>query len=513
MMKLFSMRWSIVLLAVAAVTFWSSAGMAQTEWEKYPGNPVLDVGPSGSWDDSFVTFPFVLGETDGTYKMYYRGGGSGSSTKRIGVAHSSDGINWTKDSSNPIVEPGPPGSWDEAHTTTSFVLKEVEANYKMWYAAWGPGADHSRIGYATSPDGINWTKYPDNPVFSPDPDGWDYDAVFAPSVLKEDGGFYAMWYAGGPDSGHKLGLAISPDGINWDRHPANPILDVGAAETWDDRNVESPSVLKESDGSLKMWYHAKGSSDKIGYAISIDDCWDMDGDIYLDEACGGLDCDDSTLVINPSAVEICDEVDWDCSGDPFDRDIDGDGHSDDDPGCMGDDCDDLDPDIYLGAPELCDGKDNDCDGVIEADGDVDGWMDCEGDCDDTDPEINPGAVEICSDGIDNDCDGFVDGDDTDCAPFILELDASYSTSAPGMLDLDFRIAAAERCVWMTVAIKLFPSVQIIPLWMDFLPVTHPAVDMELSVPFTEMGWVVIYSGLYYGGAKQIQDMEWVYAGK
>lgn len=32
--------------------------------------------------------------------------------------------------------------------------------YNMWY--WN---DNASIGYATSPDGVNWTKYSGNPVF------------------------------------------------------------------------------------------------------------------------------------------------------------------------------------------------------------------------------------------------------------------------------------------------------------------------------------------------------------
>ena len=239
---------------------------------------------------------------------------------------------------------------------------------------------------------------------------------------------------------------------------------------------------------------------------------DDDGDGWA--SCDGhFDCDDTNPSIHPSGQELCDEIDWDCSGDPYDRDFDDDGHIDGDLPCMGEDCDDLDPYTYPGAPELCDGKDNNCDGMMEADGDADGWMDCEGDCDDTDPEINPGAPETCDNGIDDDCDGLVDDDDADCSPFIIEVDASYSTTVPGMLDLDFRVGVAHRCVWVNVAITLFPSVQLIPLWMDILPVTFPAVDMELSVPFPDIGWVIIYSGLYYQGSNQAYDMEWVYTGK
>jgi hypothetical protein len=42
-------------------------------------------------------------------------------------------------------------------------------------------------------------------------------------------------------------------------------------------------------------------------------CWDRDDDGYLDEACGGDDCDDSNPDIYPGAPEVClDGVDQDC---------------------------------------------------------------------------------------------------------------------------------------------------------------------------------------------------------
>jgi len=45
--------------------------LAQTVWEKYADNPVLEVGPSGSWDDKVVAAPCVI-LVDGIYKMWYQ---------------------------------------------------------------------------------------------------------------------------------------------------------------------------------------------------------------------------------------------------------------------------------------------------------------------------------------------------------------------------------------------------------------------------------------------------------
>jgi len=177
-----------IVLIVVIILFTGSINLsAQTTWTKYMGNPVLNLGPAGSWDDNSVILPSVIFDSN-EYKMWYHGD-DGSAT-RIGYATSPDKITWTKSGSNPVMDLGPAGSWDDSSILEPTVLFD-SFMYHMWYQ----GFDGSirRIGYATSPDGVVWTKSSSNPVLDLGVAGsWDDLELRQPFVIL-DGGLFRMW--------------------------------------------------------------------------------------------------------------------------------------------------------------------------------------------------------------------------------------------------------------------------------------------------------------------------------
>jgi hypothetical protein len=105
-----------------------------------------------------------------------------------------------------------PGDWDGNAVRKASVLHE-EGGYKMWYDGVN-FFDQTQIGLATSDDGTSWMKYSDNPVLLGGPEAWDSSGEHAPFVMK-DSGLYKMWYEGNNGTVRQLGYATSPDGINW----------------------------------------------------------------------------------------------------------------------------------------------------------------------------------------------------------------------------------------------------------------------------------------------------------
>ena len=211
------------------------------------------------------------------------------------------------------------------------------------------------------------------------------------------------------------------------------------------------------DTSTGNTYYADDDGDGFGDSDNSTMACSQPSGYLLDSA----DCDDSDSAINPTATEVCDEVDNDCdgdiddddptldksTGDTFYRDIDEDGFGgtsstvtacDPPSGFVdnSDDCDDYDDAISPDGTEVCDGSDDeDCDGTVDEDGasdvvtwyidsdsdgygdnttsDVDcdqpsGYVDNDDDCDDAESSINPDADEECDGSTDEDCDGSVD---------------------------------------------------------------------------------------------------------
>jgi predicted GH43/DUF377 family glycosyl hydrolase len=230
-------------------------------WARYPNNPIMTPIP-GSWEKEGLYEPVVL--YDGvSFRMWYSANSS-IDTASTGYAVSSDGINWTRYPGNPIMRPGPAGSWDAAEADVASILLEG-TTYKMWYIG-SSGNFNYRIGYATSSDGLQWTKYANNPVLDVGPSGtWDESIVFTPDV-HFDGLTYEMWYHGFNRSDSRIGHATSLDGIHWTKDPTNPIIHPGAPGTWESRDTGHPRVLIDGN-TRKMWYiGGDGQFARIGYA-------------------------------------------------------------------------------------------------------------------------------------------------------------------------------------------------------------------------------------------------------
>lgn len=222
------------------------SGIASSGWEQEVNRPMVVPDPA-----------------NGVFRMWYTG--QTANTSDIGYAESQDGMSWQRVGGGPVVKPE--GGWEKQAVMAPHVNWDADEHiYKMWYSAGGQ-YEPDAIGYATSADGLHWTRPFDHAVFTPDPNAaWEKDRVTAAQVIKRNGAYYAF-YIGFRDINHAaIGLAKSPDGVTgWQRLPANPIIRPGLTG-WDRSSCYKPYAILR-DNRWLLWYNGRASHvEQIGLA-------------------------------------------------------------------------------------------------------------------------------------------------------------------------------------------------------------------------------------------------------
>ncbi len=98
-------------------------------------------------------------------------------------------------------------------------------------------------------------RHPENPILLPDPGSdWECYNVFNAGVIYHDGLFHMYYRAQGLDWNSRIGYAVSPDGVHWNRL-RKPVL--APSDAMDARGVEDARIT-EIDGVFYMTYTAYG---------------------------------------------------------------------------------------------------------------------------------------------------------------------------------------------------------------------------------------------------------------
>jgi len=222
---------------------------------------VLDGSASGG----LAHMPSVLWDADaGLWKMWYTGNASGSQS--ILYATSVDGSTWTN--YGKVFGPSENAAdWDASSVRSPAVLFDQDDNlYKMWYWGNNNGGDPQvygdrGTGFATSPDGVNWTRQGQVS---------DESRLSNGDVLKINGVFYMF-----SNFGPHIGMSISLDGLTWHDYTPNPLIYAGRqSQSWKPSYIDAASMVYDSTvGQMKIYYYGADSSlpfegTSIGFATT-----------------------------------------------------------------------------------------------------------------------------------------------------------------------------------------------------------------------------------------------------
>jgi hypothetical protein len=166
------------------------------------------------------------------------------------------------------------GSGFDATRVQNASVVKTASGYALLYAGLTFGNNY-QVGLATSSDGLNWSKYSDNPVISNG--GSQSWASFRelPATLMLDNGVYKLWFNGdnsnlSSDPGYKsgFGYATSIDGINWSFDANNPIrFELNSPSG---NGIDLDEVVKLNGQYIAYYVNHNPSGDVLNYAVSAD---------------------------------------------------------------------------------------------------------------------------------------------------------------------------------------------------------------------------------------------------
>ncbi|HTF20861.1 MAG TPA: hypothetical protein VK658_22460 [Chryseolinea sp.] len=210
------------------------------DFRPYEGNPVFAGTGANTWDRNIRERGFILLEED-TYHLWYAGYAGNDTDMHLGYATSADGITWTRFAHNPIVSEG----WVE-----DMIVVKRDSIYYM-FAEGRNDVAH----LLTSTDKIHWTergpldiRYVNGALLSAGPYG-------TPTAWFEGDTWYLLYERG--DLG--IWLAKSSDLKTWTNVQDEPVLKPGP-EPYDKYGVAVNQVIKR-EGTYYAYYHATALED------------------------------------------------------------------------------------------------------------------------------------------------------------------------------------------------------------------------------------------------------------
>ncbi len=239
------------------------------KFQRFAGNPIIP-RTGGTFYSVHSANPDILLFRD-RYFFYFRGQGK-DGHDQIGVAYASpqdfDGIHWRMYPGNPII----PVSQDPSDFDSGYILDpaaiELYGIVYLFFTAhridWKDWDIPSYIGLAISEDGIRFEKHAGNPII----------VGTEPEVVLHEGRIYLFFQRKTADGYFQIYYSQSDDGIHFSEEP--PHLVFGPSKqsgTFDQFSISTIRIWAEGD----LFYMAYGGCDRyfdypgaIGLARSHD---------------------------------------------------------------------------------------------------------------------------------------------------------------------------------------------------------------------------------------------------
>lgn len=211
-------------------------------WEPYSKNPIFVAAGPDHWDVKIRERGWILKEGD-SWSLWYTGyDGSKEGQRMLGYATSTDGLNWTRFVQHPLIDD---------HWVEDVNVQKVGDVYYMFAEGLN---DQAQL--LTSQDKVHWKRhgtldirYTDGKPLTPGPFG-------TPTAFHENG----TWFLFYERSDQGIWLAKSTDLKVWTHIQDEPVIGLGP-ETYDSKMIAINQVFKDH-GKYIAVLHGSGSDDK-----------------------------------------------------------------------------------------------------------------------------------------------------------------------------------------------------------------------------------------------------------
>ena len=246
-------------------------GIAESEdlrgWRR-----IGEITPQADYEAKGLCAPGALVRND-TIHLFYQTYGGGR-TDAICHAWSTDGLTFVRDATNPIFRPT--GSWNCGRAIDAEVIA-YKGKYFLYFATRDPQFERQLLGVATAPIGTDfrrsdWTLALDAPVLEPQLP-WEGKCCEGATVIEYKKKLYMFYAADYNNCPQQIGLAVSKDGIHYERCFDQPFLRNGLPGDWNESESGHPCVYRDKQGQTHLFFQGNNSHGKHWLLTSVPLKW------------------------------------------------------------------------------------------------------------------------------------------------------------------------------------------------------------------------------------------------
>ena len=231
-----------------------------------------EITPGADYEAKGLCAPGALVRND-TIHLFYQTYGGGR-TDAICHAWSTDGLTFERDPSNPIFRPT--GAWNCGRAIDAEVVA-FRGKYFLYFATRDPQFERQLLGVATAPLGTDfrrsdWTLALDAPILEPQLP-WEGKCCEGATVIEYKKKLYMFYAANYNNCPQQIGLAVSNDGIHWQRCSDQPFLRNGLPGDWNESESGHPCVFRDRQGQTHLFYQGNNTHGKHWLLTSVPLKW------------------------------------------------------------------------------------------------------------------------------------------------------------------------------------------------------------------------------------------------